>query len=164
MKNSKSDSVFLLFLTGEEEEGVGKAYDYALFLLKLRLRTEGELREKLRLKKYSTAVVDKVISQLKEQKYLNDQRFAEIFLENLKKYKSWGYFGIKKKMMERKLPPALIERVLSAGLSEKEEEEMAKRFVTNRKLEIMNYAEKQKIAKKLAAKGFRSSVISKLIF
>src|SRR3989344_6295891 len=166
-----------------------KAYDYAMFLLNLRLRTEGELREKMRSKKYESGVVDEVIKRLKDLHYIDDQRFAEVYLENLKKYKSWGYFGAKKKLMEKKLPTNIIDKVLLEGMSEEDELEIAKRFL--KKLEVGikprkagsapggNYEEKpqneittssdsygarQKLAKKLASKGFRTSVISKLVF
>lgn len=156
MQNAKLES--------EENAHLNKTYDYAVFLLGIRLRTEGELREKMRLKRYNAETIDSVINQLKEQHYIDDQRFAEVFLENLKKYKSWGYYGIKKKMMEKKLPASIIEQVLSEGLSEEEELKIARRFFKNHEYGIMNYVEKQKAAQRLAAKGFRSGVISKIIF
>lgn len=148
----------------EKSNQQNKAYDYAMFLLGIRLRTEGEIREKLKAKKYNVETIDNVISRLKENRYIEDQRFAEVFLENLKKYKFWGYYGIKKKMLEKKLPMPIIESVLSGGLSEGDELEIAKRFFKNHELGIRNYEEKQKLVAKLAARGFRSSVISKLIF
>jgi len=141
-----------------------KAYDYAVFLLGIRLRTEGELREKLRSKNYELGIIDTVIKQLIEQRFVNDRQYAEIFLDNLKKYKNFGFYGIKKKMMEKKLPPSIIESVLKEGLSVEEEMKIAKRFLKNYKLQITNYGEKQKIALKLRAKGFRSEVIMKLVF
>ena len=141
-----------------------KAYNYAMFLLNIRLRTEGELRERLNAKRYSLNAIIDVIQQLKDQHYIDDQRFAEVFLENLKKYKYWGYYGIKKKMMEKKLPMSVIEDVLSAGLSEEEELGIAKKYFSKEKMVIRNQEEKAKVARKLAAKGFRGSVISKLVF
>ncbi len=163
----------------EEDISQNKAYEYAVFLLGVRLRTEGELREKLRIKNYELRITDKVIKQLKDLRYIDDQRYAEIFLDNLKKYKSWGYYGIKKKMMEKRLSPSIVESVLSEGLSEEEELKIAERYLkkqetgdkirdkkprhqipTNRD----RYGAQQKIAQKLRAKGFRSAVIVKIAF
>ncbi|MCX6797476.1 MAG: RecX family transcriptional regulator, partial [Candidatus Doudnabacteria bacterium] len=123
----------------EEDISQNKAYEYAVFLLGIRLRTEGELREKLRIKparggsafggNYNDKAINEVIQRLKDQHYIDDQRYAEIFLDNLKKYKSWGYYGIKKKMMEKRLPANIIENVLSEGLSEEEELKIAERYL-----------------------------------
>ncbi len=135
-----------------------KAYNYAVYLLSLKLRTEGELRERMRLKKHNAKVVDDVIQKLFENNYLDDQRYAEVYMENLKKYKNFGYYGIKKKLMEKKLPSQIIEQVLKDSLSIDEEIEIAQRFLKRDPL-----ADIQKKAQRLRSRGFRSEVISKLI-
>lgn len=106
-----------------------KGYNYAVYLLSLKLRTEGEIREKLRIKKYELGITEKIISHLKENKYIDDQRYAEIYLENLKKYKNFGFYGIKKKLMEKRLPAEIIEKVLQEDLSLEEELKIAKRLL-----------------------------------
>ena len=172
MKNLKFHLTPSLPLKGEGEEGFNKAYDYAMFLLNIRLRTEGELRGKMREKGYKGEVVDEVMARLKDAHYVNDRRFAEVYLENLKKYKSWGYFGIKKKFMEKKLPMDIIESVLAEGMTEEEELEIGKKFLKKqnslplrgRDKGGVSREEKSTLARKLAAKGFRGSVVSKLIF
>src|SRR3989338_6815139 len=133
-----------------------KAYDYAMFLLNLRLRTEGELREKMRSKKYESGVVDEVIKRLKDLHYIDDQRFAEVYLENLKKYKSWGFYGIKKKLMEKRFPMPLIESVLSEGFSEEEELEVAKKF-----LKKQSQLSESSKTKTLNHQGFRAQTARK---
>ncbi len=151
-----------------------KAYAYAIYLLSLHLRTSGELREKLRLKKYNAQTAENVIGQLLESRYLDDGRFAEIYLDNLKKYKNFGYYGIKKKLMEKRLDKGLIERVLEQGLGEAEELKIARRLLqkdvrmdTGRpggaELGGADRA-KQKLAAKLKSRGFRGPVIAKLLF
>jgi SOS response regulatory protein OraA/RecX len=66
--------------------------------------------------------------------------------------------------MEKKLPMDIIESVLAEGMTEEEELEIAKRFIKKYEVRSKNQAEKAKAARKLAAKGFRGSVVSKLIF
>lgn len=146
------------------QDSLIKAYDYAVFLLGIRLRTVGEMKAKLGAKGYRPEVIERVIAELTQQHYLNDLRFAEIFLDNFKKYKHFGYYGIKKKMTEKRLPAPVIERVLSEGLTEDEELKIAKKLVKNFKLDAINFKEKQKMASKLAAKGFRTQIIRKTIF
>jgi regulatory protein len=156
-----------------------RAYEYAMFLLSLHLRTEGEVRQKLEGRGYTSDTVKTVIIRLMDQKYLDDQRYAEVFLENLKQYKSFGFYGIKKKFIEKKLPSSIIEKVLADGLTVEEEIKIAKRFLkkvgivakseTNLEPHYSNFngvenQVKQKIAQKLKTKGFRGEVVARLIF
>ncbi len=164
----------------KEPDNVEKAYDYAVFLLSLRLRTIGEVLSKMQKRGYTESVIGQVIERLKDQRYLDDRRYAEIFLENLKAYKNFGYYGIKKKFMEKKLPPALIETVLEEGLSFEDERKIAERLlrregyaapksVDDSEIHYRTFdenagKEKQKLAQRLKARGFRGEVISRLIF
>lgn len=113
----------------KEPQNIDKGYEYGVFLLSLQLRTVGEIVAKMKQRGYEQSVVDAVIDRLTKNKYLDDARYAEVYLENLKKYKNFGYYGIKKKLMEKKLPMELIEEVLSEGLSIEDEVKIAKRFL-----------------------------------
>lgn len=165
----------------KEPENANKAYEYAVFLLSLKLRTVGEVLKKMEGRGYTSAIIEQIIDRLKSQKYLDDQRYAEIYLENLKMYKNFGYYGIKKKMMEKKLPQGLVESILTDGLSIDEELKMGKRLLKKQGFETktktddnqphyMTYGnedknkQRQKMAQKLKVKGFRGEVVAKLIF
>ncbi|MEK7617683.1 MAG: RecX family transcriptional regulator [Patescibacteria group bacterium] len=160
-------------MSNDQDSQFNKAYDYAMFLLNIRLRTEGEIASKLQIKNYKFQIIQEVIAGLKAQRYLDDLRYAEVYLENLKKYKNWGYYGIKKKFMEKKLSSIIIEQVLTEGLSEEEELAIAKKLFTKLnslplrgrdKGGVMTREDKSRLAQKLKARGFRGNIISKLIF
>lgn len=155
-------------IKAREPGNYNKAYDYAMYLLNLQLRTSGELLYKMKEKGYTEATIHKVIDELILNKYVNDASYAEVYLENLKKYKTFGFYGIKKKLMEKRLPQDLIERVLNQNLSEEEELKIARRFLEKqgRKPESADGQVniKQKLAQKLRARGFRGSVIAGLVF
>ena len=106
-----------------------KAYEYAVFLLSLQLRTIGEIKEKMERRGYTSAIIEYVTDQLRDQKYLDDERYAQVFLDNLKQYKNLGYFGIKKKFLMKKLPPELISKILDEGLTVEDELKIAKRLL-----------------------------------
>ncbi len=165
----------------KEPENLDKAYEYAVFLLSLKLRTVGEVINKMQGRGYTESVIEKTIDQLKNQHYLNDQQYAEIFLENLKTYRNFGYYGIKKKFIDKKLPKELIEEILSLGLSIKEEQKIAERFLkregydvkpkaSDNEVQYQTYGEdgenkqKNKMFNRLKSRGFRSEVISRLLF
>lgn len=169
-----------------EPDNTQKAYDYVLFLLNLRLRTVGEVRDKMRGRGYSEETINGVVAQLEKQKYLDDARFAEVYLENLKAYRTFGYYGIKKKMMEKKIPGGLIELLLQNCLSISEEAEIGRRLLAREGFKEkkksggeedaeIKYSsggdagdpeqkQKQKLAARLKSKGFRGEVVSRLLF
>jgi regulatory protein len=145
------------------------AYNYALFLLNLRLRTEGEMREKMQQRGYVEKVIDQVIAILQQDKLIDDERYLEIYIDNMKQYKYYGYYMIKKKLMERRLPKELIEAKLEVLITKDDEKELAWRLIKketggNFSKEQAGIEDKQKIARKLQARGFRTDVISRLLF
>ncbi len=170
----------MLIKKTKEPENLEKAYDYAVFLLSLKLRTVGEIISKMQGRGYTETVTAQTIDRLKNQHYLNDQQYAEIYLENLKSYKNFGFYGIKKKLIEKKLPKELIEDILSQGLTLEDELNIAKRFLKregvtvnpdNLDKEVMYSSfgdneknkEKFKVANRLKSRGFRSEVIIKAL-
>jgi len=138
-----------------------KAYDQALKYLTIKLRTVGEMQQKLKMKKYPAAVIMQVLRELERLDFLNDERYTKIFVENLKKYKSFGFYGIKAKLMAKKIPNDMIEGVLEEFFPEEEEIVVARRFV--KKLARTGRKEYEKVARSLASKGFRTEVTSKVL-
>jgi regulatory protein len=130
--------------------------DYALFLVSLRAQSIGQMRAKLEKKGYPSDEIESSIQRLTELNYLNDDQFAQIYFENLKKYKNFGYFGIKKKLMEKKIAKKQIESLLKT-LTLKEETLMARRLLDKSK----NKTSLQQI-RSLQSKGFRGDVVFKV--
>jgi regulatory protein len=172
--------MFKLKSKTKEPENAAKAYEYAVFLLSLKLRTVGEVLLKMQGRGYGENVIAEVLEKLKDQRYLDDQRYAEIFLENLKAYKNLGYYGIKKKFMEKKISTPLIESVLAQGLSLEDELKIMKRLLKKEGFEAKSKVDdgestyqtfdedsskqKQKIMNRLKSRGFRGEVIARLVF
>ncbi|OGE81061.1 MAG: hypothetical protein A2826_00660 [Candidatus Doudnabacteria bacterium RIFCSPHIGHO2_01_FULL_43_23] len=144
-----------------ETDKYQKAYDQAVKYLTIKLRTVGEIQQKLLMKKHPTDVVMKVLRELERLDFLNDERYAKIFVENLKNYKSFGFYGIKAKLMAKKIPTDMIEGVLDEFFPEEEEMLVARRFV--KKLARTGREEYEKVARSLASKGFRTEVVVKVL-
>ncbi|QQS22655.1 RecX family transcriptional regulator [bacterium] len=144
------------------------AYQYALFLLNLSMRTVGEVQEKMSKRGYDTKVINRAIQTLLEDKYLNDENYAEVFINSMKNYKTWGRFMMKKKLYEKKLPKELIEEKLEELVSVKDELEIAKRYLQRdfkdfTLLAKLDYEDKQKWMRKLMSRGFGMDIATKLI-
>ena len=138
-----------------------KVYDKAVRLLAVRLHTTGELYQKLKQRGFKDADIREVLRQLEEQKFLDDQRFAEIFVDNLKRYKDFGYYGIKAKLLQRKIDNAVISAALAEFFTMEEELSVARRFIG--KLRKQGRKEIEKQMRSLAGKGFRGEVIRRAL-
>jgi regulatory protein len=134
-----------------------KIFDHAVKLVSLRLHGSEELRRKLLLRKYNKNYVDLAINRLVELKVLNDEQFAENYLENLIRYKTYGFYGLKMKLLQRGLPQEIITRLLEEKLDIGEETKIAEKFIGK------THKEKDKLTQSLRRKGFRSEVIAKVL-
>jgi regulatory protein len=134
-----------------------------MFLLNLRLRSEGELRYSMTGRGYTENVIEQVINRLYDLKYVDDDRFLEILVDNYKKYKNYGYMMIKKKLMEKRLSRRTIESGMDEYFSPEDELAVAKRFIKKEKLTVGTQEDKQKLVRKLQSRGFRMDAIMKII-
>lgn len=152
----------------KKPEDFDHAYNYALFLLNLRLRTEGEMRKKMSGRGYVSSITDQVVKKLQDEKFIDDNRFAEIFIENMKSYKYYGFMMMKKKLFEKLLPKDLIESKLNELLTIEDEQAIAKRYVEKefgdiKKVNLLPYEQRQKIRARLASRGFRVNATTGLV-
>ncbi|MBI2356234.1 MAG: RecX family transcriptional regulator [Candidatus Doudnabacteria bacterium] len=137
--------------------GVENVYNRALKLLKRRQHSSFELQRKLEARGYSKSSVVAVLVLLREQDYLNDERFAEIFLDNLIKYKTFGFYGLKGKLLQRGIDKGIIDDLLSSFGFEDEKR------IALKILEKKRERDPVKLARSLSAKGFRSQVIKDVL-
>ena len=134
-----------------------KVYDKAVRLLSDRLHTRAELKRKLTLKKYSPEAIEQVLDRLNQLKVLNDEQFAEIFLDNLIRYKTFGYYGLKAKLLARGVAGEIAERLLSQALSLDEEVRIGMKLASKKS------PDRQKLIQALQRKGFSSSAIHQIL-
>src|SRR3989344_1951830 len=131
-----------------------KVYEKAVKLLAMRLHTTGELQKKLKIRGFKDADILLVLRRLEDLNFLDDLRFAQIFIENLKRYKDFGYFGIKTKLLARQIPSPMAEEALREFFTPDEELAVATRL-------LKKYAKKtyEQKARALSSRGFRSEII-----
>lgn len=147
----------------KQPESETHAYEYCMFLLNIRLRSEGELRFGMTQRGYTENVIEQVINRLYDLKYIDDNRFLEILVDNYKKYKNYGYMMIKKKLIEKRLSRETIESGLDEHFNSDDELVVAKRFMKKEKLTAKTQEDKQKLVRKLQARGFRMDAIMKVV-
>lgn len=130
------------------------AYEQAIKYLAIRSHTVFELQTKLARKKYHKSEIDQAIADLIEKKYVNDRDFAQAFAQNLIKYKTFGYYGVKMKLKQRGISDELAEEVLSQEMDFETERKIAQRAVGK-----SGKTDKLKLMQMLQRKGFRLSAL-----
>ena len=98
-----------------------KSFDY----LSRRLHSTQELKMKLLQKKYDKRLIQIVLEELQEKKYLNDADFTEKFITERIYFKKSGSRKIKSELLKKGIPIALIEEKLKLVIDENESYENA---------------------------------------
>lgn len=130
-------------------------FNSAMRFITRRFHTEEELRRKLRIKHFREEDIEKALKNLAELGLVDDAKFAEIFLDNLIQYKSWGFYGLLSKLLSRGIGRQEAERLINKNLTLEKEEEIARR--------LLGKKDSIKLARSLASKGFRTEVIKKIL-
>ncbi|WRS29430.1 regulatory protein RecX [Actinomycetaceae bacterium MB13-C1-2] len=81
-----------------KEPPKGSAYDGAVRLLGMREHSRFELQQKLNARGFDPSDIESALDRLIEQKYLDDQRFAEILS---RQYSNLGRRGLTEQMKKR---------------------------------------------------------------
>ena len=103
-----------------------QAKSYALYLLSYRARSQQEIRDRLLKKGYSNDIANQVIGQLSELNYLNDPRFAELWVQSRIKNNPRGRFLIIKELADKGINRTTITEVVDKLLTEEIEINMGK--------------------------------------
>ena len=97
----------------------------ALRYLGRRHHSVSELRIKLRQKSYDAGLINSVIEELKEKKFLDDKNFAVLFTEENLSVKKWGKNKLRSELLKRGITREIIDEVLAAHLGSDEQTENA---------------------------------------
>lgn len=138
-----------------------KIYEKAVKLLSARMHSTGELHDKLRTRGFPDADIRPVLQRLEELRFLDDEKFAQIFVENFKRYKDFGYFGIKAKLLKRRVPSDLAENALRDFFTLEDESAVAGRLLN--KLKKTGRKTYEQLARSFQSRGFRTETFARLI-
>jgi regulatory protein len=77
-----------------------------------RQHSTSELRIKLKQKGYETELINQVLDDLKNKNYLDDTKFAEMFVEEKMKLKLWSEQKLRSELIKRGIKSEIISDVL----------------------------------------------------
>ncbi len=81
-------------------------------LLAMRMHSESELRNKLKVRGAGVEDTDKVIDFLKECGFIDDRNFAQLYAEELRANKKYGTARIKSELYKKGITPDIISEIL----------------------------------------------------
>jgi len=149
-------------ISSERQEEIGQqiaeesALGAALNLFSYRDRSESEMRRRLTEKGFGEAVVTQTIALLEEYNYLDDQAFANQLAEQ-QLMRGRGRRAAAHALSQAGLDPELVAQALSAVYQSETEIDAAVAWL-ERKPVPQNQAERQKLLRNLASRGFSFDV------
>ena len=121
-------------------------------------RTENEVRRKCETLKYDEENIDEIIEYLKENEYINDEKYIEKYIQNVMRLKKCSINEIKIDLLKRGIDDNLIDKYIDEELEEFEEKSAI--ILAEKKIKTM---EIEKVKRYLLNKGFSYSNVSKAI-
>ena len=89
-----------------------RAYQQALGLLSRRPRSENEIRQRLKRKKITEEVQDRVIDRLNDANYLDDLAFARAWVENRNEFRPRSAWAIRAELRKKGVANTTIDEAL----------------------------------------------------
>lgn len=139
-------------------------YQKALRLLEHRPRAEEEIRRKLEVKGITEEAIDHVIERLRRNNLVNDDQFAQAWVENRSAFRPRSRKALQYEMRQKGVSAPAIEQAL-ANL-EIDEEELAYQAALKQSRKL-NHLEKMDFRRKLSAflarRGFNYETIAPVV-
>lgn len=158
------DKQFIESVIKKEEQF--RANNYALNLLSFRARSEKEIYDRMLQKGYEPSVIANTIHYLKEQRYLNDKDFAEMFIKDKFELNRYGRNRIKtellKKGVSKELVNDLMEEVIHPDREYETARELAEKKMKSYQKDSKN-AQHRKLSGFLLRRGYSYDIVSKVV-
>ncbi len=141
-----------------------RAFSY----LARRFHSERELLIKLKQKSYEERLIKLVLNELREKSFIDDQVFANHFIEEKLKKKRWGKNKIRAALFSKGVSASIIDEVLKSFDSEEDQNEAAnslvkKKFENLKKRETDYKKLKQKLISFLLSRGFEYEISAEAV-
>jgi regulatory protein len=119
-----------------------KANDDALLIHKMERfcafqeRCSSDVAMKLRGMEVTAAAIEKVIRRLKEDKFLDDERFTRLFVRGKFRISKWGRIKIRHELTSRGIAEKLISKAMAEEIDEEQYTETIRNLALKKKREI----------------------------
>lgn len=147
-------------MNNEVKDELQKAIAYSFLLLKYRLRSETEIRSRLKRKKFEPDIVEAAVSFLKNKDFISDREFARAWMESRIKRRC-GLRRIREELKLKGISAGLIEETLRSAQDYNEEESVA--ALVKKRIPLLRGVEpnkkRQRLYGYLMRRGFSSDTV-----
>jgi regulatory protein len=143
-------------------------YDYAIKALGRHMRTEAELRRLMRTRvepgEHGNTIIDSTIARLKENGYLDDAAYAEIYARLRQQNEKLGQRRVSQALTQKGVSKQIITDAVEARYADTDEESLARQYLTRKRLpKPESPKDTARVMRRLIAAGFSTSVIYKIL-
>lgn len=142
-----------------------QAKEAALRLLDVRARAKGELRQRLRQKKFPGDVIEDVLADLEKSGLINDAAFAKMLVHDLS-LKAVGKRRLQQALRAKGIDRAVEETTLQEAVSEENQEEACRAAAQKRAARYRGLdpaTARRRLYAYLTRQGFEHGIVSSII-
>ena len=147
------------YLDLKNDSDFGKNYVAALDLISRRVRSEKEIRDYGFRKKWNKNSAEKVIERLRDRGYLDDEKFAKMFVSDRANLRNFSRKKMEIELMKKGINKEIREKVLAANENFDEQKSLEQLIAKK----WNHYTTDQKLIEYLARQGFGFDDIKKAI-
>ena len=143
-------------------------YDYAIGALGRRMRSVAELKRLLRQRvsnqEDGPALMETVITRLKDQRYLNDSQYAAAYSSFRRDNEKFGRRRVVSELKNRGVHNDVIETAVDTAYTDVNEEKLAREFMRRKRLKKpVDRKQTARIFRAMARAGFSVKVIVSIL-
>ncbi len=139
-----------------------KAHEKSLDFLTHRPRSEAELRRYLRKRQFSAPVVDEILERLRRAALVNDETFANFWVENRIRFRPRGRRALVHELRQKGVPAAIIDTAL-ATYDEENAAEHCARQQAQRLTRLPPQQFQKRLSQRLTRRGFPYEIIRDIV-
>lgn len=146
----------------KEKDEPKLAFLQSLCIISYGMKTESELKKKLREKKFSDTAIEYAIESMKSYSYINDEEYVKSYLSSRAIPQHWGKQKIVGNLLQKGVPMEIIKEGMSLYDEEMQKESV---LIVAEKYcrafgDMDKRKKKEKLYRHLASKGFSYDLIS----
>jgi regulatory protein len=143
-------------------------YNYAIKALARHMRTEAELRRLMRMRvepgDNGLAIIDTTVARLKENGYLDDAAYAEIYARLRQQNEKLGQRRVSQALTQKGVAKQIVTDAVEARYADTNEETLARQYLSRKRLpKPESPKDTARVMRRLVTAGFSTSVIYKIL-
>jgi regulatory protein len=143
----------------KEEDSYIRGKEWAASRLALREDSSGRMAQKLMQREYSPALARRIVAELSEMGFLDDERFASLWLRERMRSHPEGRDALFAGLMKRGVPSAIAGDCIADNVSDEDIEKGLDHLIE--KLKSRNSLSNEKLILRLQRRGYSYSSIKK---